>query len=90
MERRFQKLEFKYFEKPNLTLKNQMKELKKEIRLLSKQIAGPGDEEPVVVVKKSNPYTFGSSKPKTGDLVLHTRTIPQLMNMWSMNTEELQ
>lgn len=93
MDRRLAKMEFKYFEKPDITIKNQIKEIKKEIKKLTRIImTGKEDieEQPIVIVKKSDPYTFGSSKPKTGDLVLHTRTIPKLLNMWSMNTEELQ
>ena len=47
-------------------------------------------EAPVLAVKKSNPYTFGSHKPKTGESVMHTRTIPQPINMWAMQTEQVE
>ena len=95
LEKRLARLEYKYFEKPDKSHKDQIIQIKKSIKDLNRQILvkekGFAEEKPIVIVQKSNPHMFGSHMPKTGELALHTRTIPKLMNLWSsMGTEELQ
>ena len=82
------------FEKPSQKTKDDIKKIRGELRVIENQISHNGgqnfNEAPVLAVKKSDPYTFGSSKPKTGESVMHTRTIPQPINMWVMQTEQVE
>lgn len=95
LEDRLAKMEYAQFEKPTIKNKEDMKTIKKEIKKLDREIdeeirVQTKEEQPIVVVKKSDPYTFGSHKAKTGESVIHTRTIPKLLNMWSIGTIELK
>ena len=84
----YSKLYQQYYEKPTPELKHRTKQLKREVEQLEEEIsqrAKDHGEQPIVKVTKSDPYTFGSNKPKFGDSVMHTRTIPVLQNMWSEN-----
>lgn len=95
LEKRLARLEYQHFEKPDKSYKDQITQIKRSIKELNRQIVimdkGIAEEKPIVLVQKSNPHMFGSHMPKTGELALHTRTIPKLMNLWSsMGTAELQ
>lgn len=95
LEKRLARLEYQYFEKPDKFHKDQITQIKKAIKDLNRQIVakekGLAEEKPIVIVQKSNPYMFSSHMPKIGELALHTRTIPKLMNLWSsMGSDELQ
>lgn len=95
LEKRLARLEYLHFEKPKREYKEQIGQIKKSIRELNRQIIaqeqGGAEDKPVVIVQKSNPHTFSSNLPKTGEQALHTRTIPKLMNLWSsMGSDELQ
>jgi hypothetical protein len=95
LEKRLARLEYQHFEKPSKALKDQITLIRKNIKELNRQInaleKGQDEEKPIVIVQKSNPHMFGSHMPKTGELALHTRTIPKLMNLWSsMGSDELQ
>lgn len=91
LEEKRAKLEYAHFEKPSIQNKKIIKQLNKDIKILDRLISASGvDEGPLNYVKKSDPYTFGSSKPKTGESVMHTRTIPQPLNMWSLQNDEVE
>ena len=75
-----------FFEKPTPEMKQRLKNMEKEmvrIRAEIEQRAIEMREQPIVNVTKSNPYNFHSTEPKTGESIMHTRTIPKLLNMWS-------
>lgn len=88
LKEEYSKLNQQWFEKPTPELKHRKKQLEREVFRLQEEIsqrAADHGEQPIVKVTKSDPYTFGSNKPKSGDSVMHTRTIPVLQNMWSEN-----
>lgn len=90
MEEKLAKLEYTLFEKPTSKLKNDIKQLKKEVKHWERHANFTGDDGPAIIVKKSDPYTFGSYKPKTGDSIMHTRTIPQPINMWTSTNDQVE
>jgi hypothetical protein len=88
LKEEYSKLNQQWFEKPTQELKNRKKLLEREMARLHEEInqkVADHGEQPIVKVTKSDPYTFGSHKPKSGESVMHTRTIPVLQNMWSEN-----
>lgn len=91
LQQRLSKLENTHFEKASLDTKNKIKDIKREIKKLKGQLADKDNAEDCpFIVAKSNPYAFGSHLPKSGDSLIHTRTIPKLLNMWTLPPDELQ
>ncbi len=88
LKEEYSKLNQQWFEKPTPELKHRKKQLERDMARLQEEVtqkAADHGEQPIVKVTKSDPYTFGSHKPKIGESVMHTRTIPVLQNMWSEN-----
>lgn len=93
LEEKLQKLKYKYFQKPDAHLRDQMEDIKKQIETidqhLENDVRGEGYpvEQPIVVVQKSNPYAFTNQRQITDSTKIHNRTIPKLHNMWSVSPD---
>lgn len=96
LEERLEKANYKYFEKATAELKRTITDLKNQIAAVVQQMETDPkssryyEEQPIVIVQKSDPYAFTNQVKITDSSKIHKRTIPQLENMWSVNPDKFR